>query len=450
MMMATMGKSRPATGGRRALVRAVLAGIVLGLSWIPLPADSIDDDGIGGTGVQAPAGDGIGGTGRERLGSGEPLPRRDGIGGTGVVGVITALGSIYVNDLHVQIAPGARVRRNGQLIAAAQHAEILALGQLVEFVAVPTPTGFETNAVHAIDAVVGPVEHYDLATSELRVLGQTIKGVRTHFAPGQWVRVSGLRDGAGDIHATRARATAAQPRVFVAGVGMPASAKTFRVGGIVIPKARATNVVGQRVWLSAPAGLGESGPPIQRPTVAFRVELRAPMPFASSFETVRIQAYPSANARTLLGFPVDLPETGVGRRTHPITVNAKVVGSRVRTLDIRPSTPLRTPSLGLPPIRTVPIDGNRESGRGEPTTLPNRPLLAPTLRALPPLNERLYDKPRPRAPVLIQRRLERPEPAPAPVTPRPQAPVLIQRRLERPEPATAPVTVHQVPTRPAS
>ena len=139
-----------------------------------------------------------------------------GIGGTGVVyGPITGFGSIFVNDLEIDIA-GAGITADGVDVDETS----LNLGMVVRVEGTfdsSSLTGVAT-AVTYKDNLEGPITSIDLANNQLVVLGQTvIVSGSTNFldsdtfvdpfgfadlASGNVVEVSGLVDSAGNIQAT--------------------------------------------------------------------------------------------------------------------------------------------------------------------------------------------------------------------------------------------------------
>ncbi len=163
-------------------------------------------------------------------------------------GPISGFGSIVVNDVHSDIAAGARIEDDdGQTSDEAA----LQLGTMVQVragaVAVDGDGIARATAteVRSVRALVGPVSAVDAAHARLTVLGQTVvasastvfgaawsNGVAS-IAPGQWIVVFGDYDSAGGaIVATR---IAASPALAGALLRVPVTSidgasRTFMVG----------------------------------------------------------------------------------------------------------------------------------------------------------------------------------------------------------------------------
>lgn len=154
--------------------------------------------GLGGTGLtEGDPGSGIGGTGHQPSGDGR------GIGGTGIVGTVRAFGSIWVNGVEVHYwedqpvtiydRPGTpRDLRVGQVVAVEARVQA---GRLV------------ADAIEVRHAVVGPIAAVDGRSGTMQVLDQRIRmpqgdPLNDALRQGDWVAVSGLRDGKGIIVAS--------------------------------------------------------------------------------------------------------------------------------------------------------------------------------------------------------------------------------------------------------
>jgi Domain of unknown function (DUF5666) len=139
-----------------------------------------------------------------------------GIGGTGVVyGPITNFGSIFVNDLEIDIAT-AGITTDGTTV----DESALKLGMVVKVDGTFDATNLTgtATAVTYKDNVEGPITSIDVANNQFVVLGQTvITSSSTNFvdsvsnavpfglsdlAVGNVIEVSGLVDSAGNIQAT--------------------------------------------------------------------------------------------------------------------------------------------------------------------------------------------------------------------------------------------------------
>ncbi len=164
-----------------------------------------DESGIGGTGI---------------------LARESGIGGTGIVGEITGFGSIFVNGAEVETDRDTRIRVDGEAVST--HA--FAVGEVVALHAVPRKGGLFADEAHVRHEVIGPVTgvNEDIFT----VLGQRVRFAGPRPAVGERVAVSGFRDPAGVIHATR---IAPAPTGEVLVVGVPkARPSGWRLGDLAL------------------------------------------------------------------------------------------------------------------------------------------------------------------------------------------------------------------------
>jgi hypothetical protein len=172
---------------------------IAALALVLLAACQSADTPRGRTETAACAADrGIGGTGRP---AGEAVADR-GIGGTGVFGTITGFGSICVNGLEVRVAPDATVQVDGAPATAAD----LRVGQVVAVRAAGATTDIWTDRIAVFHLVSGPIwaaeaDVLNVAGQVVALDGVTLRG--TDLRPGTWVNVSGLRDLAGTIRATR-------------------------------------------------------------------------------------------------------------------------------------------------------------------------------------------------------------------------------------------------------
>ena len=164
-----------------------------------------DESGIGGTGI---------------------LARESGIGGTGIVGEITGFGSIFVNGEEVEIHQDTRIRVDGEAVST--HA--FAVGEVVALRAVPRKGGLFADEARVRREVIGPVT--GVSGGVLTVLGQRVRFAGTPPAVGERVAVSGFRDPAGVIHATRI-APVSNGEALV--VGVPRSTPSgWRLGDLAL------------------------------------------------------------------------------------------------------------------------------------------------------------------------------------------------------------------------
>ena len=163
---------------------------------------SSQSTGIGGTGINS-AQEGIGGTGVTNKGiGGTGLEADSGIGGTGIVGIITGFGSICVNGLEVHYYNDTPVDLDGKKISS----DALAVGQVVAVKAQGKEQSLIAHEIHAFYQVTGPITAIDVVGNKIKVMGQFINANDAqinNMQIGQWVSVSGLRNGDGSIEASR-------------------------------------------------------------------------------------------------------------------------------------------------------------------------------------------------------------------------------------------------------
>jgi hypothetical protein len=171
--------------------------------------------GIGGTGMPpfnapAPASGtlpaspqgqnrGVGGTGAPSAGT------KAAVGNTGIVGEITGFASVCLNGVEVAYDPATTIRIDGQV----EQPTALRAGQIAAITAGPDAAakdGLLADIVSIRHEVSGPVS--GLNGDTLTVAGQTVimradtRGVRD-ISLGDWIAVSGFRNPAGSIVATR-------------------------------------------------------------------------------------------------------------------------------------------------------------------------------------------------------------------------------------------------------
>ena len=154
--------------------------------------------GLGGTGAPLPDAPGDGGIG----GTGMPVAQGEAVG---IVGIVTGFASVCVNGLEVHYEANTPISENGR----SADAGALAVGQVVSIEAVATPGGLRARDVAIVHVLEGPVTRSP--GGGLAVMGQRLAllpGARVAaganaLAPGQMVKVSGLRTPAGQIQATR-------------------------------------------------------------------------------------------------------------------------------------------------------------------------------------------------------------------------------------------------------
>jgi len=180
----------------------------------------LGDRGIGGTGLSADeerlVERGIGGTGigtqippsvvrglTENRGAGR-RPKDERTGDAGIVGVITGFGSICIDGNEVGLDGSVPMRIDGNTAPGTA----LRAGQVAVIDAAIDDGGLRSLLLSVRHEIAGPIERRGASDGTMIVAGQTvavpasIEGAGT-FAPGDWVRVSGLRRPDGSIVATR-------------------------------------------------------------------------------------------------------------------------------------------------------------------------------------------------------------------------------------------------------
>ena len=176
--------------------------------------------GIGGTGVMADA-------------------------GPGVFGTITALGSIYVNGLHIELPAG--LVTSGLLDGTAAP---LTVGQSVAVATARSGDALHARKVVEILPLVGPVEGVDLLQRRITVMGTPVRLERrtalldrtgevalplAAIVPGDWLAVSGLwREGA--VIASRIERLSARATARATGL-LRVDGGAVRIGGTAISDA---------------------------------------------------------------------------------------------------------------------------------------------------------------------------------------------------------------------
>ena len=224
--------------------------------------------GVGGTGART---GGMGGTGAPLqlrpggTGTGAPIQRPGGTGGTGIVGTITGFASICVNGQEVHYAKDVPVSENGAPASSAH----LAIGQVVAVEAYGTQRGLQAGRIAILNVYEGPLTALPNATGPLRVMGQPVRlaaGARVAegLRPGEPVRVSGLRDAAGEVVASRIeRAPGLREASAIGAVDHPGSLQGLKLGTPVAP-ARELLVRGQ--WTGSQLEVAQTHP---EPSLAF-------------------------------------------------------------------------------------------------------------------------------------------------------------------------------------
>ncbi|MCS6947893.1 MAG: DUF5666 domain-containing protein, partial [Steroidobacteraceae bacterium] len=182
-----------------------------------------------------------------------------GINGGGVaLGPITGFGSVLVNGIQFATG-GSSITIDG---VAASESQLQA-GHIVEIRGTLNSNSGSGTAISiaASDQLEGPVEAISVAASTFQVLGITVRVTGAtlfdhRFAnptvaglAGQWVEVSGLRNGAGEVVATRIEPRAPGGEIELNGVvaNLDTAARTFRLGNATVNYTNAASVQGNLV-----------------------------------------------------------------------------------------------------------------------------------------------------------------------------------------------------------
>ena len=157
----------------------VLSGCASGTRTY-LAADEDEDYGIGGTGLVA-----------QNIVS-------DGIG---IVGEITGFGSIFVNGIEVENDASTIISVNGRKVLNHEFE----IGEVVEILTRDEQMVTGAVLINVRHEVIGPVSEIDLTMKRFTILNQNVlvKNLPANIKPGDFLAVSGFRDGDGQIHATR-------------------------------------------------------------------------------------------------------------------------------------------------------------------------------------------------------------------------------------------------------
>ena len=192
--------------------------------------------GMGGTGAPLASG-GIGGTGAPQ--------QEGGMGGTGIVGTITGFASVCVNGLEVHFDPATPVSDNGRPAGVAS----LAIGQVVAIHALPSARGWVARSIDILNLLEGPITRVSGDAGRIEVMGRPVRSdAATRLAglasleaaaPGALLKVSGYRDGAGVVLATRIEAVRELPEASVIGFASRAGTGAQEISGLPVQSATA-------------------------------------------------------------------------------------------------------------------------------------------------------------------------------------------------------------------
>lgn len=294
-------------GGRFHPSRAWFLVLAVAVMVACAPLCVAGDSGIGGTGIADDQG--IGGTG--------VLADR-GIGGTGIVGTITGFGSILVNGFEVDVPADLPVSTDDGVVTPA----VLRRGQVVALTADPSGGRLTARSLEVRHVVAGPVTAVDRSAGIVRVMGQSVRmtsdtlgdrldGIR----PGMALRISGLRDGAGEIHASRVdRLPAGRPDVLT--------------GAVTAVDRHGFSVAGVRIGRPPPSGLSVGDEVSVRGAydggrlTAAALRLWPRVPFGGRVRTLSVEGY-LARPRSGRGFRLD------GMTVQPPAAAGAAPGQRV-------------------------------------------------------------------------------------------------------------------------
>jgi hypothetical protein len=173
---------------------------------------------------------GIGGTGSPA----EPAFADRGIGGTGIVGVITGFSSVCVDGLEIRLDPDVPVTLQGKVTSTAS----LRAGHLVVVRSRDLAGALHATNIAVRYEVSGPVERVEDDGRVMIVAGQRVVVAPSTWSGsdvrrGDWVSISGLRNPAGDIVASRVDRRS-PGRITVHGQ-LATDGSALRIGSMVIP-----------------------------------------------------------------------------------------------------------------------------------------------------------------------------------------------------------------------
>lgn len=158
--------------------------------------------------------------------AGDDKDREGGLTGTGIVGEVTALGSIIVNDQRITFAPNMTVANR----VAPKTAGALVPGDVVAVAVVPGNEGWTAEAISQLHPLIGPVS--SVADNRFTVLGVDVLWRGAVPKTGDWVAISGFW-ARGDVIATGVETLAAQAVFSIQGSYRPSEdGKASMVGSV--------------------------------------------------------------------------------------------------------------------------------------------------------------------------------------------------------------------------
>lgn len=162
--------------------------------------------------------------------------------GLGLLGVITELGSVWVNGLRVVYPPDLRV----DTAFGSEPVSRLSVGDTVQIEAYKTPTAWQAFSIQRYQPLISTVEAISPDRKTIVVL-QTLVELAPDVAlpaglqQGHWVEISGLWRGA-QLIASKVTRVAPLPEHAVRGVLSIAADGTSRVGSVVVEGLRPETV----------------------------------------------------------------------------------------------------------------------------------------------------------------------------------------------------------------
>ncbi len=269
-----------------------------------------------------------------------------GLGGTGIIGAVTGFGSIFVNGVEVEIDRRTRLLVDGEAVAGHRFER----GEVVEILAAGRGL-MEARRLEVRHEVIGPVQNVDPQARRLRILGQTVLAPPQAGAlpqVGERLAVSGFRDAAGRIHATRL-APAGPGAVLLRGPVVRDGDGGFRIG------AQAVRVAGR-------------APPAPGTLVRVRGELRGAVLQASRLTPLEAAPFGAAVRRLLVqGFVQPTPRGHAidGLAFAAAAAQPPVATTRPLRLDIRRDDSGRWRLAGVVDERHMPLGRPKATPRSD-------------------------------------------------------------------------------------
>jgi len=279
-------------------------------------AEPLPENGLGGSGIRQAQANGLGGSGRQA-----PDSLENGLGGSGkqgsgkaaILGPISAFGSIWVNDRHIQLPESTEYLIAGK---QAQHND-LRLGQMVAVLADSIDdSDYQALEVHLLFNVVGKLETIAVNSQKigkLDVMGQTVRIDETTRIVNNLGHVLSLRQ------------LKSADNIAISGLRMPN--QEIKATLLIVQSQQAIQLAGPvsvidgQYWLAKQKlAFNEQQPELDQPLRLqgeiqegiFVVENWAPLPHNRIFELadeVWLEGFPLSDAEFFIeGFEVQLPE----------------------------------------------------------------------------------------------------------------------------------------------